>query len=294
MADRRLRVFYTVARLLSFTRAAEALHMTQPAVTFQVRQLENYFDTRLFDRTHHRVVLTDPGRKVYEYAERIFELYADMENALKELNRNVSGALTLGASSMVAEHLLPAVLRDFKRSHPEINLRLKVASVDELVSMIPKGKIDVGVVEEPMMDKNLLIDICQVDQMVVITPPGHPLVDRERVSAHALARYPFICREAGSRIRETLMNYLAGGGVYLDELNLALELSSVESIKGAVEAGMGIAVVSRFAVVSELEQGLLACIGLDPPLQRSFYFVRQSHASRAAEELLDFVRGYCR
>jgi DNA-binding transcriptional LysR family regulator len=90
------------------------------------------------------------------------------------------------------------------------------------------------------------------------------------------------------------MNYLAGGGVYLDELNLALELSSVESIKGAVEAGMGIAVVSRFAVVSELEQGLLACIELDPPLQRSFYFVRQFHASRAVEELLDFVRGYCR
>ena len=95
MADRRLQVFYTVARLLSFTKAAETLHMTQPAVTFQVRQLEDHFNTRLFDRTHNRVGLTEAGRKTYEYAERIFELYAEMEDAVKELTGDVSGALTL-------------------------------------------------------------------------------------------------------------------------------------------------------------------------------------------------------
>jgi DNA-binding transcriptional LysR family regulator len=99
MADRRLQVFHTVARLLSFTKAAESLHMTQPAVTFQVRQLEEQFNTRLFDRTHNRISLTDAGSRVYEYADRIFELYSEMENGVREITGEISGSLTIGAST---------------------------------------------------------------------------------------------------------------------------------------------------------------------------------------------------
>src|SRR5210317_120336 len=115
MADRRLQVFFTVARLLSFTKAAESLHMTQPAVTFQVRQLEEYFNTRLFDRTHNRISLTPVGERVFVYAEQIFERYAEMENAVKEMTGDVSGILLLGASTTIAEYMLPALLGDFKR-----------------------------------------------------------------------------------------------------------------------------------------------------------------------------------
>ncbi|RLA12794.1 MAG: LysR family transcriptional regulator, partial [Gammaproteobacteria bacterium] len=101
MSDRRLKVFHTVARLLSFTKAAEALHMTQPAVTFQVRQLEEYFNTRLFDRTHNKVSLTPTGEKVSEFAERIFDLYNEMENSVRDLTGEISGALTIGASTTI-------------------------------------------------------------------------------------------------------------------------------------------------------------------------------------------------
>src|SRR5512146_1743317 len=120
MADRRLQVFHTVARLLSFTKAAESLHMTQPAVTFQVRQLEEYFNTRLFDRTHNRISLTDAGRRVFEYADRILSLYTEMENAAREVTGDVRGVLMLGASTTIAEYMLPALLGEFKARYPEV------------------------------------------------------------------------------------------------------------------------------------------------------------------------------
>ena len=129
MADRRLSVFYTVARLLSFTKAAESLHMTQPAVTFQVRQLEEYFNTRLFDRTHNRISLTEAGEKVYEYAEKIFELYGELENSVSELTGEISGVLILGASTTIAEYMLPSLLGDFKTKYPDVNIRLKVSHI---------------------------------------------------------------------------------------------------------------------------------------------------------------------
>ena len=128
MSDRRLQVFHTVARLLSFTKAADSLHMTQPAVTFQVRQLEEQFNTRLFDRTHNRISLTDAGQRVFDFSGRIFELYAEMENAVKDMTGDVSGVLMIGASTTIAEYMLPALLGDFKKKYPDVNVQLKVSN----------------------------------------------------------------------------------------------------------------------------------------------------------------------
>lgn len=130
MADRRLHVFHTVARHLSFTKAAEALHMTQPAVTFQVRQLEDYFNTRLFDRTHNRISLTEAGGRVYGYADRIFQLYSEMEKSVRDLTGDISGVLMLGASTTIAEYMLPSLLGDFKAKYPDVTIRLRVANTE--------------------------------------------------------------------------------------------------------------------------------------------------------------------
>src|SRR5512135_881288 len=147
MADRRLQVFHTVARLLSFTKAAETLHMTQPAVTFQVRQLEEYFNTRLFDRTHNRISLTEAGKLVYSHAERILEQYRAMDSAVREMTGEVSGVLIIGASTTIAEYMLPALLGDFRNKYPHINIRLKVSNTEGVVSMVENNVIDLGVVE---------------------------------------------------------------------------------------------------------------------------------------------------
>lgn len=295
MADRRLQVFYTVARLLSFTKAAETLHMTQPAVTFQVRQLEDHFNTRLFDRTHNRVSLTEAGRKAYEYAERIFELYAEMENAVKELTGDVSGALTLGASTTIAEYMLPALLRDFRDKYPDLSIRLKVSNTEGIVSMVENSMIDLGVVEAPVSNKNLLVEVCQVDQLVLVVIPDHALASRDRITMEELMNYPFICREEGSGTREVIMEYMTQQGLDRNDLNVCLELGSPESIKGAVEAGMGISILSRATLAKELALGTLVIVPLDPPLERAFSFVRQRQKFRlrAMEELLDFARTYC-
>jgi len=295
MADRRLQVFYTVARLLSFTKAAETLHMTQPAVTFQVRQLEDHFDTRLFDRTHNRVALTEAGRKAYEYAEEIFSLYAEMENTVKELTGDVSGALTLGASTTIAEYMLPALLQGFTVEFPDINLRLKVSNTEGIVSMVENSMIDLGVVEGPVANKNLLVEVCRVDQLAVVVPPSHEIATREAISLEEVMNYPFICREEGSGTREVIMDHMVELGLDRNNLNVSLELGSPESIKGAVEAGMGISIASVATLEKELKLGTLVAVPLDPPMERSFSFVRQRQKFRlrAMEKLLDYARAYC-
>jgi DNA-binding transcriptional LysR family regulator len=295
MADRRLQVFYTVARLLSFTKAAETLHMTQPAVTFQVRQLEDYFNTRLFDRTHNRVTLTEIGRKTYEYAERIFELYTEMEDAVKEMTGDVSGALTIGASTTIAEYMLPGLLRSYRDKHPSVNLRLKVSNSEGIISMVENSMIDLGIVESPVTNKNLLVEVCRVDQLVAVIPPNHPIAQRDTITMEELIQYPFICREEGSGTREVIIEYMTKMGLDRNGLNVCLELGSPESIKGAVEAGLGISILSHATIAKEISLGTLTYTQLAPPLKRQFAFVRQRQKFRlrAMEELLNFAREYC-
>ncbi len=295
MPDRRLQVFHTVARHLSFTRAAESLHMTQPAVTFQVRQLEEHFDTRLFDRTHNRVCLTEAGELVHEYAARIFELYDEMENGIQEVTGITTGSLTLGASTTVAEYMLPTLLGKFTQQYKDIKIRLKVSNTEGIVSMVEKNVIDLGIVEASVTNKHLLVEVCLTDRLVVLVPPGHALANRKSIGVKDLVKHPFVCREEGSGTREVIVEYLEKYGNKDDKLNICLELGSPEAIKGAVETGMGISILSEATVVKELKLGSLVAIPLSPPLERPFSFVRQRQKfrHRAMEELLQFAQNYC-
>ena len=296
MADRRLQVFHTVARLLSFTKAAETLHMTQPAVTFQVRQLEEHFNTRLFDRTHNRISLTEAGKRVFEYSDRIFEHYAEMESAVREMTGDVSGVLMIGASTTIAEYLLPALLGDFKKKYPDVNVQLKVSNSDGIVHMVENNVIDLGVVESPVMNKNLVVEVCRIDQLVAVVTPGHPLADRTSISIGDLLEHPYICREEGSGTREVIAEYMTQQGVNAGQVQLTMELGSPESIKGAVEAGMGVSIISLATVQKELELGTLVALTMEPSLERPFSFVhqKQKFRHRAMDELLEFARSYCK
>ncbi len=295
MADRRLQVFHTVARLLSFTKAAEALHMTQPAVTFQVRQLEEYFNTRLFDRTHNRITLTEVGEKVYEYAEKIFEQYALMENTVKEMTGDINGVLMIGASTTIAEYMLPILLGDFKLKYPEVRIRLRVSNTDEIVSMVESNTIDLGVVEAPVANKSLVVTLCRMDQLVAIVPSNHPLTQFQEVSVKELVSYPYISREEGSGTREVINEYFNRAGLSFYDLNIVMELGSPEAIKGAVASGMGVSILSRAAIQKDLQLGLLKEVRLNPTLERPFSFVhqKQKFRLRAMEELLNFAQHYC-
>ena len=296
MSDRRLQVFYSVARHLSFTKAAESLHMTQPAVTFQVRQLEEQFNTRLFDRTHNRINLTEAGERVHHYAKQIFELYSRMEGDVRELTGEVSGVVILGASTTVAEYMLPPLLGAFKRKFPDVVIRLRVSNTDGVVAMVEDNEIDLGVVEAPVSNKSLVVEVCRIDKLVAVLPPEHELAGRVSLPVADVLKYPFIAREEGSGTREVTFDYLRGAGLEPANLTLVMELGSPESIKGAIEAGMGISILSRSTIGKELQLGTLTCVELEPPLERPFSFVhqKQKFRVRAIEELLDFSRAYCR
>ena len=296
MSDRRLQVFYSVARHLSFTKAAEALHMTQPAVTFQVRQLEEQFNTRLFDRTHNRINLTEAGDRVYHYAKQIFELYSRMEGEIRALTGEVSGVVIIGASTTIAEYMLPSLLGAFKRKFPDVVIRLRVSNSDGIVAMVEDNEIDLGVVEAPVSNKSLVVEVCRIDTLVAVLPPEHELAGRASLPVADVLKYPFIAREEGSGTREVTFDYLRGAGLEPADLILVMELGSPESIKGAIEAGMGISILSRSTIGKELKLRTLTCVELDPPLERPFSFVhrKQKFRARAIEELLDFTRDYCR
>ncbi|MGI9311864.1 MAG: LysR family transcriptional regulator [bacterium] len=299
MADRRLQVFATVARLLSFTRAAEALHMTQPAVTFQIRQLEAQFNTRLFDRTHGRIALTEAGELVRAHADRIMAQYGAMEREMRALTGDAQGPLAVGASTTIGEYFLPQLLGAYRAQFPEITLRLAVANTGGIIRMVESSDIDVGIVEGPVDNKSLDTEVIWDDELVLICPPDHDLARRGAVAISALLEHPFISREEGSGTREVMENYIAaqrvGGGAGAG-LDIIMEFTSPESIKSAVSAGLGISILSIATVEKELILKSLCAVRLEPPIRRPFSLVRQvrKFSPRAAEAFVEFARARCR
>ena len=296
MADRRLQVFHTVARVMSFTKAAEILHMTQPAVTFQIKQLEDAFNTRLFDRTHNKITLTEAGRVVYDYAEQILESYAKMANDVKDLTGDITGALVIGASTTIAEYLLPRLLGVFKKQFPDVTLRLQVGNTDAIVSMVENNLLDLGIVEAPVYNKNLEVITCRLDELVVIVPPDHPLAAFDTIRPEQLTQYPFILREEGSGSRAVIDEYMRNAGMNFIDFDIVMELGSPESVKMAVESEVGVAITTRTTLSKEIKLGTLKAIPLNPPLMRPFSHVRQRHKfrHRAVGQLLEFAEQYCK
>jgi len=213
MADRRLQVFHAVAKHQSFTKAAEALFMTQPAVTFQIKQLEQHFNTRLFDRGHGRISLTPAGAVVLEFAERILGLSAELDTRVKEMTGEVSGPLLVGASTTIAEFLLPQVLGDFKSRYPKVLPRLAVGNSETVESRVAEHTSDIGFIEAPSRSAGVVSEICCEDELQAVCAPSHPVARLKAATPKQLAQYPFISREPGSGTREVTDRYFEKSGL---------------------------------------------------------------------------------
>ncbi|MCL6555299.1 MAG: LysR family transcriptional regulator [Burkholderiales bacterium] len=292
MADRRLQVFYTVAKQLSFTKAAELLYMTQPAVTFQVKQLEEHFNTRLFERSHSKITLTPAGELALQYAEKILALTREMETRMGELTGQVSGTLMVGASTTIAEYMLPRLLGEFKNRYPQVHCRLTVANSETIESKVADHTLDMGLIEAPSHHPQLEAEVVADDELVAICAPGHSIAQLAAVTPQQLAELPYVSREDGSGTREVVDAYFRANGVQPDDLHIVMELGSREAIKGAVEAGLGIAIVSRATISKETKLGDLVAVPLDPPLHRplSMVYAREKFRSRLLQTFLDYVR----
>ncbi|MBI3371423.1 MAG: LysR family transcriptional regulator [Betaproteobacteria bacterium] len=292
MADRRLQVFHAVAKHLSFTKAADALFMTQPAVTFQIKQLEEHCSTRLFDRGHGHISLTPAGELVLDYAERILSLSAELDTRLKEMTGEVAGALLIGASTTIAEYMLPQVLGEFASRYPKVLSRLFVANSEIVEHRVAEHTLDIGFIETASHLASVASDVCCEDELQVVCAPSHPLAALKSVSAKQLPQHPFISREPGSGTREVTDNYFDTQGVAHDSLKVVMELGSPEALKGLVATGLGFAIMSRATVAKDVRFGQVVAVPLAPRLLRtmSVVYPREKFRSRLTNTFIEFAK----
>jgi DNA-binding transcriptional LysR family regulator len=291
MADRRLQVFHAVAKQLSFTKAADVLFMTQPAVTFQIKQLEEHFNTRLFDRGHGRIALTPAGEVVFGYAERILGLSSEMDVRLSELTGEISGSLMVGASTTIAEFMLPGILGEFKSSFPNVRSRLMVGNSESIEHRVMEHTIDIGFIESLSHEPTLECEVCCDDELVVICHPRFPLARHKELTPQKLLEHAFISREPGSGTREFTENYLRSAGIALDQMNVVMELGSPIALNGVVETGLGFAIASRASVTREQRLGDIVAIPLKPRLIRtlSMVYPKEKFRSRLVATFVEFA-----
>lgn len=292
MADRRLQVFHAVAKHSSFTRAADALFMTQPAVTFQIKQLEEQYSTRLFERRHGSITLTQAGEVVLSYAEKILALSDELDTRLGEMTGEMRGPLLVGASTTIAEFLLPQILAEFNALYPQVRARLIVGNSETIESQVAALSIDLGLIEVPAKLPGLNSQVCCEDDLLVICAPDYPLAGKRSVTPKVLADYEFISREPGSGTREITEAYFASQKVAPGSLKTQMELGSPEALKGVVATGLGFAIVPRAAVNKEIRLKTLVAIALKPPLKRSLYLVhpQDRFQSRLTATFIEFAK----
>lgn len=294
MADRRLQVFQAVARHLSFTKAAETLRMTQPAVTFQIKQLEEQFNTRLFERGHgqgSRIHLTPAGELVVQYADRILELNAELQQQMHELAAEISGPLIIGASTTIAEFILPRLLGEFKSHHPQVQPQLVVANSETLITQVSEHLLDLAIIETRVERNQIEATACGEDELMVICHPDFPLAHHRLLQPRQLLEQPFVCRELGSGTRLCTAEYLEAAGLSLEALDIIMEMGSPIAINGVLETGLGFAIASRTSAAKAVRLGLLTAIPLMPRLRRPLHFIRPKDRfqSRLQNAFIEFA-----
>jgi DNA-binding transcriptional LysR family regulator len=250
----RLKVFRTVAEHLNFRKAAEHLFLTQPAVTLQVKALEEDLGIRLFDRAANRISLTPQGSLLLEYAKKIAALVSQAEQELGGGDGKVSGELSLGVSTTIAQYLFPRLLRAFLDENPRVKFSLHSGNTGEIVQLLLESKLAIGLIEGPARDHGIRTEAFMQDELVLITPPAFESV---RLSRGQFVASRLLMREHGSGSRHVVEMALENAGFKLKSFKNVMNLDSTEAIKSAVEVGLGIGFVSRWAISKELELGAL-------------------------------------
>lgn len=258
MENFRLKVFCSVCDHLSFRRAAEELHVSQPAITQQIKALEEELSIRLLDRTGGRVVLTPAGRVLKKRAAELAALVALTQEELAALNGEHSGLLRAGASTSIAQYVLPRMLWRFKREHPRVKLQISSGNTEQVVDWLLEGGIAIGLIEGPAMRKDVRVEPFMEDELVLLYPANHAWKDREKLTVDDLKGVPFLLRERGSGTRRVLEMALEKAGLKMNDMDIAMELDSTEAIISSVESGLGIGFVTRAAILPRLPLGKIA------------------------------------
>ena len=291
---RHLETFCRVAELKSFSKAADDLFLTQPTISGHILSLEQSLSLRLFDRRRREVRLTKAGEVFLEYASKILSSRKNLLNALSEFSLGIRGELSLGASTIPGEYLLPKLMGDFKKEHPHFVISLKIADTKKIVQYVLQDSVEFGIIGAKLSHPSLHYEKYEDDQIIVVASPDHPLVRKKRVNVEELLKEPWIIREDGSGTQMAVEKALRKKGKSLKQFNVVMEMGSTTSVKEGVKARLGLAFLSQRAAEEELDQGFLFridVVGIEP-IVRQIYIVchRGSTLSPIGMEFLRFLK----
>lgn len=274
----RLEVFCKVIELQSFTKAAEAVCLTQPTVSEHIRALEEMLNEKLVDRLGREILPTPAGKILYQYARNIIQLRDEAVQALDKYRGDLSGHLLIGASTIPGTYLLPGHIGSFKTQYPSIQMTVQIAGSAEIVESILEGKLELGLIGVKWNDRRILAEELFADELVLTVYPGHPWAQRQAVELAELSEPPFILREKASGTRMVMNRALQEHGFDPARFAVVAEMGSTEAVRQAIKARIGISILSREAVVEDLERGTLVLVAINGlRLFRSFYLIQRKN-----------------
>ena len=293
MDIKQLEIFTKIVELKSFSKAAEAVYLTQPTVSGHIQSLEEELGQRILDRLGREVVPTKAGKVLYEYAKKMVGLRDEAGQALDQLMGRMKGEIVIGGSTIPGEYLLPSIIGRFREKYPEITVVLKIGDTSDIVNRVLTGECEVGIVGSRVDDSWLEYREFVKDELVLIASPKYPLPKKGDVTAKELASIPFVMRERGSGSRMTIEKRLSEIGIDPSEINIVAEMGSTEAVKQAVKVGLGVSIVSSIAVAEDLCHNSLKVIPFKGKrFLRSFYI--STHNGRTMSPIgqvfLDFLK----
>ena len=285
---RQLKVFEAVARHLNYTRAAEELFLTQPAVSMQIRQLEGSLGVALFEQLGKRIHLTDTGREVLTYARAITQLLEELESVL-DRGKGVTGGRLRISVATTANYFIPILLATFNKRFPGVTITLDVTNRESLLRQLTENVVDVVIMGQPPAGLDVEAEVFLENPLVVVAPPGHPLVGAKRIPLARLQDEVFLVREPGSGTRVAMERFFSEHGM---RLTTGMEVASNEAIKQSVQAGLGLGLLSRATLEQELALERLVVLDVaELPIMRHWYVVhrRGKRLSTAAQAFKTFL-----
>lgn len=290
-----LKIFMKVVDLSSFSKAAKAVHLTQPTVSSHIKELENYFDCRLIDRLGKRAIPTKAGELLYSYSEKLMQTFNESKTAMAEFLGKISGRLTVGGSTIPGNYILPQIIGKFLNTHQQVHISLIVGDTEQIIEDILAFKLDVGVVGAKVDRRWITQTQLFEDDMRLIVPSSHPWATKNKIPLESLAAEPFIIRESGSGTLKSIQNSLEQIGKNTGELTVVAELGSTAAVIQGIKSRIGISILSTIAVKDELAAGTLKALKIEGlNLKRHFYLT--SHQDRTLSPLcrsfVDFITEY--
>lgn len=269
---RQLLAFVNVVEGGSFTHAAKALYMTQPAISWQIKSLEQELELQLIERKERNIVLTDAGKLFYAHARRIVRQYEEAINEMEQFKGLEKGNLLIGASTIPGEYILPTIIGAFKDNFPGATIAMQIADTGAIIELLLAGEIHLGITGAKVKEPKLKWESFFKDEVVLISGPNHPLAKEGSVTLEQLKKQDFIAREKSSGTWMVVKEELQKKGLNPDDLQVVMEIGSTRAVITAVEAGLGLSFVSHLAVKDALELGLVKEITVeDLSIQRDLY-----------------------